>query len=67
MQKRNNKLIDAVIRNNNNDVPLLLKAGADPNYYEDVEGFRPLHYAALHDAANVITTCPEWCGCISLG
>ncbi len=54
MDALSQQLIDAVILNRKSDVTTLLKAGADPNYCDPQEGFRPLHYAALYGANNVV-------------
>lgn len=50
----NEKLLDAVINNQADQVKTLLEQGADANCFEDSALVRPLHFAAVYDSADVI-------------
>ena len=47
-------LLDAVIGDDDRRVRELLQQGASPNYTEDEDGVRPLHFAALYNALTVV-------------
>jgi ankyrin repeat protein len=47
-------LLDAVIDNDANTVKVLLNQGANPNCFEDKCQIRPLHFACVYDAEDVI-------------
>jgi ankyrin repeat protein len=49
-----NSLITAIIENNVSKVNELLNRGADPNYISDKAKVTPMHYAAQHNALEVI-------------
>lgn len=48
------ELLDAVIANNAELVEKLLRNGANPNCYEDKCQIRPLHFAAVYNAVDVV-------------
>jgi uncharacterized protein len=48
-------LIEATIRNDVKEVYKLLKAGVNPNDYEDEAELRPIHFAALYNALDVVS------------
>lgn len=48
------KLLDAVIANDAQTVEELLASGANPNCYEDHCEIRPLHFACVYNATEVI-------------
>ena len=48
-------LIEAVIRNNRMEVEQCLIAGLDPNTCQDAAKVTPLHFAAQHNATDVIS------------
>lgn len=48
------ELLDAVIANDAPAVEKLLSQNADPNCYEDKCQIRPLHFAAVYNAVDVI-------------
>src|SRR3990167_928675 len=50
----NRTLLDAVIDNQSHTVRRLLEQGADPNFFEDEAKIRPLHFAALYNAPDVV-------------
>jgi len=51
MEKRPiTKLIEAIIKNDENEVAQLLMQGVDPNSYEDDLQIRPLHFAVQYGA-----------------
>lgn len=50
----NEKLLDAVINNQADQVKALLEQGADANCFEDSAMVRPLHFAAVYDSADVV-------------
>ena len=50
------QLLDAVIKNNVQNVEKLIEKGANPNCYEDKCGIRPLHFAAVYNATDVVFT-----------
>ena len=50
----NTALLDAVIDDQETRVCWLLEHGADPNFFEDIARITPLHFAAHHNALNVV-------------
>lgn len=50
----NKALLDAVIGDHLQTAKDLLEQGADPNFFEDEAQIRPLHFAALYNAPEVI-------------
>lgn len=50
----NQALLDAVRVNDPIKTKFVLEQGADPNYCEDDEAYRPIHFAAMYDANLVI-------------
>ena len=48
------ELIAAVIHNNADQVETLLSDGADPNHCLDEANVTPLHFAAQHNALDVV-------------
>lgn len=50
----NEKLLDAVINNQADQVKEFLEQGADANCFEDSALVRPLHFAAVYDSADVV-------------
>ena len=48
-------LIEAVIHNNRLEVEQCLTAGTDPNACQDAANVTPLHFAAQHNATDVIS------------
>ncbi len=47
-------LLDAVIGDDVERVKQLIDAGASPNYAEDNDHVRPLHFAALYNSVSVV-------------
>ncbi len=52
--EQDSALLDAVMVNDGEKVEKLLADGANPNYFEDRCMIRPLHFAAVYNAMDVI-------------